>query len=101
VVHVSQANLQTLVSGSPAGTFQFHLQTDDEVQSVLDAIKAQLNPTVAAIKMILASILFSVFADKRIGAPKQLALQIVGDPRAKIVGHSPALEVDSGNVTLD
>src|SRR5262249_40081325 len=68
---------------------------------VLDAIKAQLNPTVAAIKMILASILFSVFADKRIGAPKQLALQIVGDPRAKIVGHSPALEVDSGNVTLD
>jgi MBG domain (YGX type)/Bacterial Ig-like domain (group 3)/Putative Ig domain/PKD domain/RTX calcium-binding nonapeptide repeat (4 copies) len=101
IVPVSPTNLQTLLSGSQASTFQFHLQTDNEVQSVLDAIKAQLNPTVAAIKMILASILFTAFADKRIVAPKQLALEIVGDPRATIVGHSPALEVDSGNVTLD
>src|SRR5262249_4629009 len=42
-----------------------------------------------------------VFAEARVQTSKNLSFHLIGNPSATIVGHSPALEVDSGNVTLD
>src|SRR5262249_56899333 len=45
VVPVSPANLQTLLTGSPAGPSPFHLPTHDQGQSGLGPIQGQTQPT--------------------------------------------------------
>jgi hypothetical protein len=99
IAPVNAANVQTLLLGTPGNSAAFAAYIDAQLQNILAAVNNQVIS--GAIDVILSNILTPVFAEARIHPSGHFSLHLIGNPGATIVGHSPALEVDSGNVTLD
>jgi hypothetical protein len=104
IAPISAANLQMVLQSAPTYTVEFDVGDDADAQAVIAAANAQPAATAIPIELkYLPTAITTVFRDVNIKLPAHQKLTIATAKLhgAKVVGQSPALEVDSGDVTVD
>jgi hypothetical protein len=104
-VPVNAANMETLVLSAPSSPITFQVISDAETHTVLAAFQSSSGFTIPpGVNQVVSTIdvtpLATPLTDLNINVAPQLSLLLSGNG-ATVQGHSPALEVDGGNVTLD
>jgi hypothetical protein len=107
IVPVNSDNLQLLLDSAPANPVEFDVTADTDAQTFVAAVNGLHRATKIPVKLALAPTpVGHEYVDMKVKAQPHQPVQIHGKkisgfPRVKVVGHSPALEVDEGDVTVD